>query len=81
MYKKEQLDCTADGRVFRGVLVVKDRPAMTPGILVLPDAFGLGDFAINQAGALAGPGYNIAADRRSRAAPRASLDEAFGARL
>jgi len=49
--------CSFDG--FEGMLARPDAPsaASAPGVLVMPDAFGIGDFSIQQAGRLADLGF------------------------
>jgi dienelactone hydrolase len=49
--------CSFDG--FEGMLARPDSPSASPapGVLVMPDAFGIGEFSIEQAGRLADLGF------------------------
>ena len=53
----EQVNYEADGLAMQGQLFVGEGHAARPGILVFPEAFGLGEHAKSRAERLAGMGY------------------------
>ena len=55
--RRERLTYEADGLTLRSELFVADGAGRRPGVLVFPEAFGLGDHALGRAERLAGMGY------------------------
>ena len=55
--RHETLTYVADGLAMQSQLFFEYAPSPRPGVLVFPEAFGLGDHAIGHAKRLAGLGY------------------------
>lgn len=75
----QTLDYQADGLSMKGHLCTPDQAGRRPGVLVFPEAFGLGAHAKARAERLAGLGYvALAGDLHGEQYNAASLDEALG---
>ncbi len=75
----ETLTYQADGLTMRSQLFFEPDPAPRPGVLVFPEAFGLGEHAISRAELLAGMGYvALACDLHGEGRVVAGLEEAIG---
>ena len=72
------IDYTADGLAMKGHLATNDAPGLRPGILVFPEAFGLGAHAKSRAERLAALGYvALAGDLHGNQYNSTTLDEAL----
>ena len=75
----EQVNYEADGLAMQGQLYVGDGQAPRPGILVFPEAFGLGEHAKSRAERLAKMGYvALACDLHGDAKVYDELDTVMG---
>lgn len=75
----EQVNYEADGLAMQGQLYVGDGQGPRPGILVFPEAFGLGDHAKSRAERLAKMGYvALACDLHGDAKVYDDLDTVMG---
>jgi dienelactone hydrolase len=73
------IDYTADGLAMKGHLATDGSSGTRPGILVFPEAFGLGAHAKSRAERLASLGYiALAADLHGNQYNSTTLDEALG---
>ena len=73
------IDYTADGLAMKGHLATDGTSGTRPGILVFPEAFGLGAHAKSRAERLASLGYiALAADLHGNQYNSTTLDEALG---
>ncbi len=73
------IDYQADGLNMKGHLCTPDQAGRRPGVLVFPEAFGLGAHAKSRAERLAGLGYvALAGDLHGDQYVTGNLDEALG---
>lgn len=77
---QEMLTYQADGLTMRSQLFFEPGQAQRPGVLVFPEAFGLGEHTIDRARRLAGLGYvALACDLHGDGRVIDGLEEAVGA--
>jgi dienelactone hydrolase len=55
--RQESVTYRSDGKTMQSILCLPDREGRVPGVLVFPEAFGLGEHAIERAKRLAELGY------------------------